>query len=511
LKQPAGQKKVIIIGAGISGLSAGCYLQRCGFKTEIFEKHDLPGGLCTSWTIGDYTFDGCLQWLLGSDEGNSFYKMWNEILDMPAIKFINHTYRILLEVEKNENKYGNKLFYYYNDLNRFEQYLLDLSPEDGRLIRDFISDVRYLQRFDLPPVLKDEGWWKNLKIRLGMVHYTGILFKFLKLKNETNKTFARKFKSPFLAEVFDQLYDQFEVNMLVVMFPMAAYDLQSAGYPEGGSLEFARKIEQSYLSAGGLIHYKTPVLKINAEDKAANSIIVRNNQVHQADYYISSCDWKFTIQQLLDSKYDSRRQKLLIEHSEFIPYFSSIQCSFGVKCTLHELPHFTRFPLDTPIDSPDGMIYHRFEVHVFNYDRTLAPENKTCIVVNFYTEHSAYWIDLRKTKRVEYRSRKQEFIQQVKSILAEKIPHFDEHLEVEDMTTPATYLRYTNNWLGSTQGWLPHQNILRSTPVSLNIPGLDNVFMASHWNQPGGGLPIAISKGREVAALLCKKEGVKFL
>jgi len=217
------------------------------------------------------------------------------------------------------------------------------------------------------------------------------------------------------------------------------------------------------------------------------------------------------IQQLLDSKYDSRRQKLLIEHSEFIPYFSSIQCSFGVKCTLHELPHFTRFPLDTPIASPDGMIYHRFEVHVFNYDRTLAPENKTCIVVNFYTEHSAYWIDLRKTKRVEYRSRKQEFIQQVKSILVEKIPHFDEHLEVEDMTTPATYLRYTNNWLGSTQGWLPHQNILRSTPVSLNIPGLDNVFMASHWNQPGGGLPIAISKGREVAALLCKKEGVKFL
>ena len=41
--------KINIIGAGISGLCAGCYLQMNGFETHIFEKHDIPGGLCTSW------------------------------------------------------------------------------------------------------------------------------------------------------------------------------------------------------------------------------------------------------------------------------------------------------------------------------------------------------------------------------------------------------------------------------------------------------------------------------
>ncbi|MBL0079267.1 MAG: NAD(P)/FAD-dependent oxidoreductase [Bacteroidetes bacterium] len=50
--------KINIIGAGISGLSAGCYLQMNGFETEIFEKHTIPGGLCTSWNK-KFLVDGC--------------------------------------------------------------------------------------------------------------------------------------------------------------------------------------------------------------------------------------------------------------------------------------------------------------------------------------------------------------------------------------------------------------------------------------------------------------------
>ena len=41
---------IIIIGAGIAGLAAGCYAQMNGYQTCIFEMHTLPGGLCTAWT-----------------------------------------------------------------------------------------------------------------------------------------------------------------------------------------------------------------------------------------------------------------------------------------------------------------------------------------------------------------------------------------------------------------------------------------------------------------------------
>ncbi|MCK4323768.1 MAG: NAD(P)/FAD-dependent oxidoreductase, partial [Armatimonadetes bacterium] len=53
-------KSIIIIGAGIAGLSAGCYARMNGYRTTIFEMHDKPGGLCTSWKRRGYTIDGCL-------------------------------------------------------------------------------------------------------------------------------------------------------------------------------------------------------------------------------------------------------------------------------------------------------------------------------------------------------------------------------------------------------------------------------------------------------------------
>ena len=72
-------KSVTIIGAGISGLATGCYLQMNGYDTQIFEMHDKPGGLCAAWERKGYTIDGCIQWLIGSSPNNDFYKLWQEL------------------------------------------------------------------------------------------------------------------------------------------------------------------------------------------------------------------------------------------------------------------------------------------------------------------------------------------------------------------------------------------------------------------------------------------------
>ena len=50
----------IVIGAGIAGLAAGCYAQMNGYRTEIFEMHDRPGGLFTAWQRQGFVFDGCI-------------------------------------------------------------------------------------------------------------------------------------------------------------------------------------------------------------------------------------------------------------------------------------------------------------------------------------------------------------------------------------------------------------------------------------------------------------------
>ena len=65
------EESIIIIGAGLAALSTGCYAQMNGYKTRIFELHNIPGGLCTSWKRKGYTLDGCIHWLIGSRSGAS--------------------------------------------------------------------------------------------------------------------------------------------------------------------------------------------------------------------------------------------------------------------------------------------------------------------------------------------------------------------------------------------------------------------------------------------------------
>ena len=77
-------KKVIIIGAGISGLCAGSYLQMNGYDTEIFELNTIAGGLCTAWKRKGYTFDGCVHWLAGSKPTDPFYHLWKELIDIDS-------------------------------------------------------------------------------------------------------------------------------------------------------------------------------------------------------------------------------------------------------------------------------------------------------------------------------------------------------------------------------------------------------------------------------------------
>ena len=63
-----------------------------------------------------------------------------------------------------------------------------------------------------------------LKQKMGMIKYLPFVFSYLRWKNETNFSFARKFKNPFLKEAFELLFDGDEVNLMVMAMPQAFFD-----------------------------------------------------------------------------------------------------------------------------------------------------------------------------------------------------------------------------------------------------------------------------------------------
>ena len=99
-------QSVLIIGAGIAGLSAGCYGQMNGYQTQIFEMHTLPRGVCTSWKRKGDTFDGEIHWLTGTCRGSSMYEVLTAVCGLCDKQVIQHEiFRQIVIGEKHLNIY----------------------------------------------------------------------------------------------------------------------------------------------------------------------------------------------------------------------------------------------------------------------------------------------------------------------------------------------------------------------------------------------------------------------
>jgi phytoene dehydrogenase-like protein len=489
----------------VSGLSLGCYLQMNGFETEIFEKQSHPGGLCASWKRGDFTFDGCIHWLLGSNSSSAFYRLWSELIDMKSVEFVNHQVRVEIELKENRDRYGGSVFHLYTDLSRLESYLLDIAPEDTVMIKSLVKSMRIIQKYEIPPMIDNIAALQSLRKKMSMVTYLPFLFLFLKWKNITNYSFARKLSNPFLKEAFELLFDGEEFKLLIMTIPLSFFDKKGAGYPVGGSFRFAKRIEEKYITLGGRINYNREVRKIITEGQTAKGILLKNNTSIYSDITISAADWHYTLFEALDGKFVNKKLLALASDKKLQIYPSVFMVSLGVSRTFTEYPHLFRFPLKTAVTSPDGTVYARLESHIYHYDPTLAPEGKTIIVLSLYTRNGDYWIKLRSTDIAEYNRCKMEFAGEIINRLDEKIEGVKRSVEIIDVATPATYHRYTNNWKGSVQGWFPDKNLLASSPVGIDLPGLSNFYFCSHWSVPGGGLPIAIKAGRDLSQVICIK------
>ena len=65
---------VIIIGAGIAGLTCGCLLTKKGLKVLIIEKNQKVGGCCTSFERDGFSFDLSVQSIGECQRGG---RVWN--------------------------------------------------------------------------------------------------------------------------------------------------------------------------------------------------------------------------------------------------------------------------------------------------------------------------------------------------------------------------------------------------------------------------------------------------
>lgn len=503
-------KSIIIIGAGIAGLSAGCYGQMNGFSTRIFEMHNMPGGVCTTWARKGYKIDGCLHWLTGSGSGTAFYPIWEELGVVRELAFVDHDeYARIVGTDED-------VLIVHSDVDRLEQHMKELAPEDAEVIKEFTDGIRTSVRFPIPWEKAAELWGPadGLGMGLKMLPLLGFMRKWGKT---TISEFAQRFENKFLREAFPlipNLQHPPDFPMLALLMTLAWKDQKTAGYPLGGSLELSRTIERRYLDLGGELNPNARVERILVEadpsGRGDRAIGVRlaDGSEHHADVVVSASDGHNTIFGMLDGKYVD---EMIQGYYDNLPLFPPlVYVGLGAARSFEGFPSVTTgvsYPLNQPIVI-NGRERWRMDVQMYNFDPSMAPIGKTMLRVMYGSEYE-YWEDLHRDPE-RYEAEKQSVADQVVAALDNRFPGLADAVEMRDVATPMTWVRYTGNWRGSFEGWLVSTKSLRMR-MKKTLPGLNNFYMAGQWVEPGGSVPSAAISGRNVVQILCKRNRKPFL
>jgi phytoene dehydrogenase-like protein len=287
---------------------------------------------------------------------------------------------------------------------------------------------------------------------------------------------------------------------------LALRSRKNTGYVAGGSRALAQAITDRYVGLGGTLRYNTPVVSVMVENGRAVGVCCADGTSVPATAVVSCADGHTTIFKMLGGRFVDKDILFAYHTCETFP--ALIQISLGIDTTFPEAPHTLNLPLPRPLKVDDTTRHSRIEVTIYSSNSGLCPNGKTVMVVRF-SSRCKYWVNLRSSNPELYRTEKENLLRQVIGILDRRFPGMAQSLEYSDLATPATFVRYTGNWQGSYEGWLPTPRILgRRLPRTL--PGLAGFYMAGHWVEPGGGLPFAALSGRCVAQLICAHNGRSF-
>ena len=232
-------RRIVIIGAGIAGLCAAVYARRCGYQVEVLEKNDTAGGLATSWRRGDYTFETCLHWLLGSNPSSPMHLQWQEVFDIGKLTFVHPD-----EYMRLETGHGQNLSIYTN-VDRMETELLQRAPQDAAEIKRFASAVRRLAKFAIPD--PTEPWPRNWLTLLRTLPYLPLLRRWSSL---SVKEYSERFTHPLLRSFFGD-GELPKLSALALVFSLAWMSENNAGYPIGGSQAIIQLIVERLERLGG--------------------------------------------------------------------------------------------------------------------------------------------------------------------------------------------------------------------------------------------------------------------
>jgi len=484
---------VVIIGAGMAGLSAALELSSKGKKIIVLERQSQPGGLATNFKRKDFVFESsihCVNDLGPEGQITQFLKNYGleeRIELIPLKKFA----RVI---------YPEHNFILDFQIQHFIDYLkLNFAQEAGNIERLFLRYAKFYKEFEKFSQTKIPLWLLPI--------FSPSLYRAL---SSTAADFIKKdIRDPKLLALLTDIWSfaglpPEELSAFYFLLILRGYYYKPTAYPRGGFGKFFGAIVEKIRENGAEVLFNTAVEKIITEKAKIKGVFTEKGQEIFAKVVISNANSISTLTELLDER--MLKEQYIRQMADLEKSVSAFQVYLGLRSPAQT------FGMDCPIFSIKTTYDHQKN---FFYSRS-ADYAQAILTVVDYTQFDTQpnlskkgtlslitldrWQNWIGFTQEEYQKRKKEVAQILIQRLEKFLPGLSGAIEVMEIATPLTIARFAQVKEGAIYGFSckPQQCGFKRLSQQTKIKGL---LLAGAWTRPGPGIHACFISGLDAAQL----------
>lgn len=481
-------KAVIVIGAGMGGITAAIHLSKQGFHVTVVEKNDHAGGRCDRISRHGHHFDtGPTLLVMPLLYESEFAALGASMRDMLDLQRVDPTYHLVFDN-------GSQLAL-TSDMKSMQEQLeqFESGSFDG-LLRYLEEGHRHyrlgIEKLVSPDFRKPMDFFKLSNIPL--------IHQVKPLKNHY-ANMSNYFEDPRLktAFTFQDVYMGLSPFEAPATFSLMPYTELAHGvwYPRGGMYQIVEALMELACEAGVDFIFNATVQEIEVNGNGVRGVLV-NGQRMAADAVLANADLPYVYQNLLppDGQLKSLERKR---------YSCSVISFFwGMDKPYEMLPPHTLFLADDYRENFDSIIRDldlpanpSLYIHApARLDPAMAPQGQdtlTAIVpVGHMSENGEQdWAALRDEARKHVFRR----------LASLGITDLESHIKFEMNFTPLSWRKRYNLMKGSTHGLCHNLTQLGYFRPDFQHPRYHNLYFTGASTRPGTGMPTAMISGRQAA------------
>jgi prolycopene isomerase len=502
-------RRVIVIGAGLSGLTAAALLSKKGIDVTVFDNQYQPGGGCGIFKRGPYTFDQGVGMFYGFGErGFNPHRYVMDILEEP-IEMVRHEALYSLN-------YRGKRIVFWPDMERFYEELGKLLPESLPRIKEFYAHIidLYDTVISKTVVFTSPAEMPRSFLLAQLLRHPVRQMRLLLLLRRSAAFLFRKFVSdPEVEAFFNKLTSTYSYTTLeetpAIMAITMFVDNHKGGsyYPVGGSAAVPARLEHAIEKYGGRIEYETLVTEILFEGGRAAGVRTAAGRELRADAVLyGGTIWNLygrLLPQGMDmGKEDARYRAMEATYPSMVVY-EAVDESVIPPGTL---------PVEMLASSAAGIDETEVTVYIPTLDDpSLAPRGEHLFLaigpsLRSWPAPGSLEYD-GKTRSAGYLEEKKRQEKRVLELIEERFPGIVSALRYVETATPVTIERYLLKNGGAVAG--PKQRIgqelLNRPHARTRWPGL---FLCGESTVMGTGAPAVTVSGISAANVILRDFGV---